>query len=72
MDVVDTVGAGDAFTSGLLARLSGDGLLSMTGLASITEPQLTDAMAHANRVAALTCTVVGASPPSEDELRNLG
>lgn len=70
VDVADTVGAGDAFTSGLLARLSGQGLLSLDGMANATNDQLADAMAYANRVAALTCTRIGASPPTADELAN--
>ena len=68
VDVVDTVGAGDAFTSGLLARLSRKGQLSPAGLAAITEAQLLDAMTYANRAAALTCARAGASPPSAGEL----
>ena len=68
IEVADTVGAGDAFTSGLLAHLSGQGLLSKSALATLSERQLTDAMAYANRVAALACTRTGASPPSLSEL----
>lgn len=68
VDVADTVGAGDAFTSGFLYSLSELDVLSRGDLASITHVQLTDALTYANRVAAFTCTRVGASPPGKDDL----
>jgi len=68
IEVADTVGAGDAFTAGLLAQLLGKGLLSQEALATISERPLTDAIAYANRVASLACTRIGASPPTTDEL----
>ncbi|NUW39063.1 carbohydrate kinase family protein [Nonomuraea rhodomycinica] len=60
--VVDTVGAGDAFTAGLLHRLDRRGLLGgrLDGLDLATA---VDAAAFAARVAALTCAVAGANPP---------
>ncbi|MEV0198472.1 carbohydrate kinase [Nonomuraea sp. NPDC050691] len=60
--VVDTVGAGDAFTAGLLHRLDRRGLLGgrLDGLDLETA---VDAAAFAARVAALTCAVPGADPP---------
>ncbi|MDR8412022.1 carbohydrate kinase [Nonomuraea sp. 3-1Str] len=60
--VVDTVGAGDAFTAGLLHRLGDRGLLGgrLDGLDLETAA---DAAAFAARVAALTCAVAGADPP---------
>ncbi|NUW34221.1 carbohydrate kinase [Nonomuraea sp. SMC257] len=60
--VVDTVGAGDAFTAGLLHRLDRRGLLGgrLDGLDLGTA---VDAAAFAARVAALTCAVAGANPP---------
>lgn len=66
--VADTVGAGDAFMSGLLAALDQGGRLARDRLATIPIDTLTAALAHAQRVAALTCTRVGAEPPWQREL----
>ena len=65
VEVVDTVGAGDAFGGGFLAWWAEHGLsgeqLADAGL-------LTAAVAAAARVAALTCTRAGAEPPWRHEL----
>jgi fructokinase len=68
VEVVDTVGAGDSFTAGLLWALQGRGLLSREDLRRIGEPDLRAALELAVRVAALTCTRAGANPPWRDEL----
>ncbi|ONI91117.1 hypothetical protein ALI22I_10160 [Saccharothrix sp. ALI-22-I] len=68
VDLADTVGAGDAFMAGLLAALDRKDLLTRTGVAALTEPELTEILAYAQRVAALTCTRPGADPPWFDEL----
>jgi fructokinase len=68
VEVVDTVGAGDAFTSGLLARLDADGLLRRPALRSAPPSALQPALEHAVRVAAATCTRAGADPPSAADL----
>lgn len=60
--VVDTVGAGDAFTAGLLHRLGERGLLGGR-LDRLDLDTAADAAAFAARVAALTCAVAGANPP---------
>jgi fructokinase len=69
--VVDTVGAGDAFTAGLLFALGEAKLLAAarrTELAAIDEPTLTGVLAFASRVAAATCARRGADPPTLAEL----
>jgi fructokinase len=66
--VADTVGAGDAFTSGLLAALETNGHLTRDGLAGLGRTELTDALTFAQRVAAVTCARVGADPPWRHEL----
>jgi fructokinase len=66
--VADTVGAGDSFTSGLVARLGADGQLSPEGLASIDDADLVAALDQANLVAALTCERMGADPPRASEI----
>jgi fructokinase len=65
VDVVDTIGAGDAFGAGFLAWWDehdlGSGDLADASL-------LTQATEFAARVAALTCARPGASPPARAEL----
>jgi fructokinase len=63
--VVDTIGAGDAFTSGLLGALDTAGVRDAAGLAAA---DLGAAIDEAILVAALTCERVGADPPTAAEL----
>jgi fructokinase len=70
--VADTVGAGDAFTSGLLASLAGQGLLERAALRRADAVSLRRALGQAVRVAAITCTREGADPPTAAELDALG
>jgi fructokinase len=65
---VDTVGAGDALMAGLLAWLHRGGHLERSRLARLTEPELAGMLRYANRVAAITCTRVGADPPTAREV----
>ncbi|MFH7340763.1 carbohydrate kinase [Streptomyces sp. KHY 26] len=67
VDVVDTVGAGDSFTAGLLHRLAALGHLGGR-LSTLSLEDVTDACAFAVRVAALTCSVPGANPPWADDI----
>ncbi|MGW0632769.1 carbohydrate kinase family protein [Streptomyces sp. NPDC002758] len=62
VDVVDTVGAGDSFTAGLLHRLAALGHLGGR-LDALSLEDVTDACSFAAHVAALTCSVPGANPP---------
>ncbi|MFD0276409.1 carbohydrate kinase [Kitasatospora sp. NPDC127111] len=66
--VVDTVGAGDAFTGGLLHRLGRLGRLGGR-LDGLTLDEVGDACRFAARVAALTCSVAGPNPPWPADLR---
>jgi fructokinase len=68
VEVVDTVGAGDAFTGGALAWLHRNGRMDRALLAELSERELADLLGYANRVSALTCTRPGADPPSLREL----
>jgi len=68
VDVVDTVGAGDAFTSGLLAALDERSLLDRAALRAADAATLREVLAFAARVAAVTCTRHGADPPRREEL----
>ena len=68
VSVVDTVGAGDAFTSGLLAALDERALLDRDALRGADAGTLREVLAFASRVAAITCTRRGAEPPTRAEL----
>ncbi|AYY12129.1 carbohydrate kinase [Actinobacteria bacterium YIM 96077] len=75
VEVVDTVGAGDAFTSGLLDGLRLADLLGAAGrgaLTKISAHQLEHILERAIEVAALTCTRQGADPPAASELERTG
>ena len=65
--VVDTVGAGDSFTAGLLHHLAARGLLGGR-LADLGPDDVAAACRLAARVAALTCSVAGPNPPWRDQL----
>ena len=65
VDVVDTIGAGDAFMGAFLARWRGRGL-GREDLARRDEVE--QAAAFACRVAAVTCSRAGADPPRLGEL----
>ncbi len=62
-EVVDTVGAGDTFTAGLLARLDTLGLLTKPAIAKLDREQLTDVLTFATKAAAVTVSRAGADPP---------
>ncbi|MPZ73706.1 MAG: carbohydrate kinase [Nitriliruptorales bacterium] len=61
--VADTVGAGDAFTAGVLAHLHDHGWLRREALADLSHEQLQALLGDANEIAADTCTRPGADPP---------
>ncbi|QKW23229.1 carbohydrate kinase [Kitasatospora sp. NA04385] len=65
--VVDTVGAGDSFTAGLLHSLAVQGHLGGR-LDSLTPDDLERACRFATRVAARTVAVPGANPPWAEDL----
>ncbi|MCX4450876.1 carbohydrate kinase [Streptomyces sp. NBC_01789] len=72
VDVVDSVGAGDAFMSGTLHALAAHGLLGEAGRERLRAPDrdtVSDVLRHAAASAAVTVTRAGANPPDESELR---
>ncbi len=68
VEVVDTVGSGDAFTAGLLYRLGERDLLSPERLSEAAAPVLEEALRFALAAAALNCTRPGADPPRREEV----
>jgi len=71
IDLVDTVGAGDSFTSGLLDGLLSAGLIGgehRRAIAGTDESTLASILERAATVAAITCSRPGAAPPSRSEL----
>ena len=70
VDVVDTVGAGDAFMAGLLAGLDRHGLLGLEVQAAWSPRTLQPVLAYAQRVAAITCTRPGADPPDRQTVED--
>ncbi|MFE9780188.1 carbohydrate kinase [Streptomyces sp. NPDC005775] len=71
-EVVDTVGAGDAFMSGTLHALAAHGLLGPAGrerLRALDRATAKDVLRHASASAAVTVARAGASPPDPAELR---
>jgi fructokinase len=71
VEVTDTVGAGDAFTAGLVDSLRRCGLLGAPArqqLAELPPAQLREILDRAGRVAALTCERLGADPPTAAQL----
>lgn len=75
ISVVDTVGAGDAFTAGLLAGLADLDALGPHGRTAcdrLDRDTLAALLDRANLVAALTCTHPGAHPPTAAEVDRAG
>lgn len=69
VEVVDTVGAGDAFTSGLLDSLARRDLLAPAGIAALGDAALlAGVLDDACRIAGITCSRAGANPPTWPEL----
>jgi fructokinase len=68
VNVVDTVGAGDTFTAGLLAALRRAGALSKKGIAGLDEATVKSCLGFAAKAAAITCSRPGADPPWAHEL----
>jgi fructokinase len=68
VDVVDTVGAGDAFGAGLLRRLWETGGLNARTVGLMDDEELAGLLTFAAAVAAVQCSRAGASPPTLAEV----
>ncbi|MFE9461351.1 carbohydrate kinase [Streptomyces californicus] len=72
VEVVDTVGAGDAFMSGALHALAAHGLIgegARERLRAVDGDTVSDVLRHAAASAAVTVSRAGANPPGAHELR---
>jgi fructokinase len=71
VELVDTVGAGDSFTSGLLDGLRRTDLIGgqrHDALAAVDETTLGSILDEATLIAAITCSRPGADPPASAEV----
>lgn len=68
VEIVDTVGAGDTFNAGVLARLYELGVLQKARLKALSAQDLATALSHGANVAAVTVSRAGANPPWAEEL----
>jgi fructokinase len=64
VDVVDTIGAGDAFESGLLSAIADTGFLDPERVYDIDVETVRAVLDRAVTVSAMTCQRVGANPPT--------
>jgi fructokinase len=71
VEVVDTIGAGDAFGAGLLVALEQREALTPGNLAVLTDSDLERVLGFASAVAALTCARAGAETPTLSEVTEL-
>lgn len=71
VDVVDTVGAGDTFNAGVLAKLSEFEVLNKKYLRSLTPQIVKQALCYGTMVAGKTVSRSGANPPWADELNSV-
>ena len=75
VDLVDTVGAGDTFTAGLLHALHAHSALGpdpLGRLSALSDDDLSGVLERAAKAAALNCTREGCDPPTRAELDALG
>lgn len=68
IDVIDTVGAGDAFMAQLLSALCEQDLLSRPAIGAMPADRLQDLLRRSVVAASMTCARRGADPPSRTEI----
>ncbi len=70
VDVVDTIGAGDTFSAGLLVALAEQGIDSRDSLLHASYGAFAHTLRFAAAVSAITCTRAGANPPYRGEVEH--
>jgi len=70
VDVVDTVGAGDSFGAALVAALLDGGALGPGRSREVDAALLAAALSFAVAASAITCTRIGADPPTRPEIED--
>ncbi len=65
--MADTIGAGDAFTAGILSSLYENGLATPKAVGAITADEVARTLDDATLIAALTCERHGGDPPTAAE-----
>ncbi|WP_294227331.1 carbohydrate kinase [uncultured Shimia sp.] len=68
VQIDDTVGAGDTFNAGVMAKLSELGMLTKAALTNLSPDAAKAALAHGAKVAAVTVSRPGANPPWAEEI----
>lgn len=68
IEVVDTVGAGDTFNGGFLAKLAELGMLTKQRIRELPKDNLFAALAQGAKAASITVSRAGANPPWADEI----
>jgi fructokinase len=68
VQLVDTIGAGDSFSSALLSGLADAGCATPATIGGVTSDVLERVLSRATLAAALTCQRAGADPPTRAEL----
>lgn len=71
VDVVDTVGAGDTFNAGILAKLHSMQMLGKSAITSLSDEAIASVLEHAAKVASVTVSRSGANPPWQHEMTAL-
>ena len=68
VNVIDTVGAGDTFNAGFLAKLSNLKLLSKSNVKNLSSKHISMALEYGIKVASITVSRKGANPPLLSEI----
>jgi fructokinase len=71
LPVADTIGAGDTFHGAMLSWLHLRELFSKDQISALSEKELSELGAFANKAAGINCSRSGANPPSRDDMESI-